>query len=98
MAWASAASAPASASRKKTQEPFAEALDEAGLGHELQMPADARLALAEDLGQVLDVQLAAGQQRQDAQPRRLAGAAQGGKRVDAGQAWARGLGSLVDLT
>ena len=73
---------------------LAEALDEPGLGHELQMPADARLALAEDLGQVLDVQLTAGQQRQNAQARGLAGAAQGGKRLDAGQAWARGLGSL----
>ncbi len=45
---------------------FTEALDEAGIGHQLQMPADTRLALAEDLGEVLDVQLATGQQRQDA--------------------------------
>ena len=62
-----------SASRKIDPGALAEARDEPGLGHQLQMPADARLALAEDLGQVLDVQLAAGEQRQDAQARRLAG-------------------------
>ena len=50
------------------------------------MPADARLALAEDLGQILDVELAAGQQRQDAQARRLPGGAQ------SGQAHGRGTG------
>ena len=71
---------------------LAEALDEPGLGHELEMPADARLALAEDLGQILDVELAAGQQRQDAQARRLAGAAQSGQRMGAGQARAGILG------
>jgi len=49
------------------------------------MPADARLALAEDLRQILDVELTAGQQRQDAQARRLPGAAQSGQRVGAGQ-------------
>ena len=66
---------------------FAEAPDQAGIGHELQMPADARLALAEDLGEVLDVQLAAGKQRQDAQARGLAGGAQCGKGGGARQAW-----------
>ena len=71
---------------------LAEALDQPGLGHELEMPADARLALAEDLRQILDVELAAGQQRQDAQARRLPGAAQSGQRVGAGQARAGGLG------
>ena len=45
---------------------------------------------------VLDVQLAAGQQRQDAQARRLAGGAQGGKRMGAGQA--RGCGSAFCIT
>src|SRR5690606_28083491 len=49
--------------------PLTEARDQAGLGHQLQMTADARLALPEDLGQVFDVELAAGKQRQDAQAR-----------------------------
>ena len=39
------------------------------------MTADARLTLSEDLGQVLDVQLAAGEQRQNTQPRGLSGGA-----------------------
>ena len=69
---------------------FAEALDESGFRHELQMPADTRLALAEDLRQILDVQLATREQRQNAQTRGLARGTQGGKRMDAAQAWARG--------
>ena len=51
--------------------PLAEALDQAGLGQKLQVAADARLALAQDLGQVLDVELAGGEQHEDAQARRL---------------------------
>ena len=51
------------------------------------MPADARLALAEDLGEILDVQLAGGKQRQDAQARGLAGGAQRRERGGARQAW-----------
>ena len=47
--------------------PLAEARDQPSLGHQLQVTADARLALSQDLGQVLDVQFAAGEQRQDAQ-------------------------------
>ena len=65
---------------------LAEAGDEAGFGHELQVPADARLALRQDLGQILDVQLRARKQRQDAQARGLARGAQGRKRVGAGKA------------
>ena len=83
------ASAPSGAALGQAEEhpgAFAEAGDQAGFGHELQMPADARLALGEDLGQVLDVQLGAGQQRQDAQARGLAGGAQGGEGMGAGQA------------
>ena len=72
MARASAASGPLSPRRKNTQLPSRKRRDETGFGHQLQMPADARLALAEDLGQVLDVQLGLGQQRQDAQARGLA--------------------------
>ena len=57
------------------------------------MPADARLALAEDLGQILDIQFAAGQQRQDAQTRRLPGGPQSGQRVGevdpGGRLWVR---------
>ena len=83
MACASAASAPEFGEAKEDPGAFAEALDQAGFGHQLQVPTDAGLALTEDLGQVLDVQLAARQQCQDAQPRRLAGGAQGGQRVKA---------------
>ena len=39
---------------------LAMALDQAGLGHELEMPRDARLRLAEDVGEVGDVELALG--------------------------------------
>ena len=77
MAEASAASLPDIGQAEEHPAPLAEARDQPGLGHQLQMPADARLALPEDLGQVLDVQLAAGEQRQDAQPRGLARGAQG---------------------
>ena len=67
---------------------LAEAPDQPRFGHELEMPA-----LAEDLGQVLDVQLAGREQRQDAQPRCLAGGAQASQRMGAGQA-GRGLCSI----
>ncbi len=50
---------------------LAEALDKAGFGQELEMPADARLALTEDDGQILDAELTGGQQQKDAQARRL---------------------------
>ena len=73
---------------------FAEALDEPGLGHQLQMPADARLALAEDLGEVLDVQLAGGEQRQNAQARGLAG----GREARQGLARGTGLEMLPRLS
>ena len=52
---------------------FAEALDQAGLGQQLQMARDARLRLAQDVGEVGDGQLGLAEQRQDAQPRALAG-------------------------
>ena len=52
---------------------LAEALDQAGFGQQLEMARDARLRLAQDLGEVGDRQLGLGQQRQDAQPRGLAG-------------------------
>ena len=51
--------------------PLAEALDEACFCEKLQVTADARLALPQDLGQVLDVEFARCQQHQDAQARRL---------------------------
>ena len=70
---------------------LAEAPDQPGFGHQFQVPADARLALAEDLGQVLDVQLARGEQRQDAKPRGLARGAQAGQGLGAGQALRPGL-------
>ena len=52
---------------------LAEALDQAGLGEQLQVPRDARLRLAQDVGEVGDGQLGLGQQRQHAQARLLAG-------------------------
>ena len=66
MAEASSASLPPLGQAEEHPAPLAEARDQPSLGHQLQMTADARLALSEDLGQVLDVQLAAGKQRQDA--------------------------------
>ena len=50
---------------------FRRALDQPRLGQQLEVPADARLALAEDARQVLDVELARRQQHQHAQPRGL---------------------------
>ena len=44
-----------------------------GLGQELEMAGDARLRLAQDVGQLRDRQLGLVEQRQDAQPRLLAG-------------------------
>ena len=52
---------------------LAEALDQAGLGQQLEMARDARLRLAQDVGEVGDGQLGLGQQRQHAQARLLAG-------------------------
>ena len=72
--------------------PLAEARDQPGLGHQLQMTADARLALAEDLGQVLDVQLAAGKQRQDAQARGLSRGAQAAQALGRGTDFLRRAG------
>ena len=47
------------------------ALDKPGLGQQLEMAADAWLALIEDAGEVLHIELAARQQRQQAQARGL---------------------------
>src|SRR5262249_10291708 len=49
------------------------ALDETGLGQKLEVPADARLALPQDAGQVLYIELALRQKHQNAQPRRFGG-------------------------
>ena len=56
---------------------FAEALDQTGLGQQLEVARDARLRLAQDVGQVGDGQLGLGQQRQQAQARVLAGRFEG---------------------
>ena len=56
---------------------FAVPLDEAGLGQELEMTRDARLRLAEDVGQVGHRELALGQERQHPQPGFLGGGPQG---------------------
>ena len=95
MAWASPASAPLSASRKNTQEPSRKRVIEPGLGHQLQMPADARLALAKHLGEVLDVQLTVGKQRQDTETGRLACSAERREALRARQARIRRLGSVI---
>ena len=55
---------------------LAVALHEAGLDQKLQMARDARLRLAQDVGEVGDRQLALGQQGQDPQPRLLGGGPQ----------------------
>ena len=57
---------------------FAEALDQAGFDQQLEMARDARLRLAQDVGEVGDGQLGLGHQRQHAQPRRLARRLEGG--------------------
>ena len=50
---------------------FAEALDQPGLDQQLEMARDARLRLAQDVGQVGNGQFGFGQQRQHAQARFL---------------------------
>ena len=52
---------------------LAEALDQPGLGQELEMARDARLRLPQDLGEVGHRQFGLGQQHEDAQARFLAG-------------------------
>ncbi len=58
---------------------FLVAADQAGLRHQLQVAADARLALAQDLGQLADIGLAMGEEKQDPDPGRLGGGAQAGQ-------------------
>jgi hypothetical protein len=52
------------------------AIDQPGLGQQLEMPRDARLRLAQDFREIGDGQLGFGEQRQDAQARALARGAQ----------------------
>ena len=53
-----------------------EAFDESAGGEKAQMPGDAGLALVHDLAEFHDRQFFGGQERDDAQPRGLAGRAQ----------------------
>ncbi len=69
---------PCSAEPEERPGAFAKALDQAGFGQQLEMARDARLRLAQNLGEVGDRQFGFGQQREDAQPRRLAGGLEGG--------------------
>ena len=69
---ASSAAAAALAQAEERPGALAEALDQAGLGQQPQMARDARLRLAQDVGEVGDGELGLGEQREDAQPRRLA--------------------------
>ena len=57
---------------------LAEALDQPGFGQQLEMPRDARLRLAQDVGEVGDGELGLGEQRQQPQAGVLAGGFQGG--------------------
>ncbi len=57
--------------------PLAETIHQPGLGEQLEMPRDARLRLAQDLGEVGDGQFGLGEQREDAQARALTGGPQG---------------------
>ena len=73
---------------------LAEAADETGLHHQLQMPADAGLALAEHLGQVLDVEppfASSARMRR----RGLAGGAQRREGLGTGEARRGVLGSVI---
>ena len=74
---------------------LAEALDQPGLGQQLEMARDARLRLAQDVGQVGDGQFGLGQQRQHAQARLLAGGLEGGVE---GVETELGAGAHADLT
>ncbi len=74
---ASAPPSPPSPSRKYTQLPSGARSTRPASASSLQMPADARLALPQDAREVLDVELARGQQHQQAQPRRLGHRLQG---------------------
>ena len=64
---------------------LAEALHQPGLGQQLEMARDARLRLAQDVGEIRDRQLGLGEQRQDAQPRLLARRLEGGVEVVEGE-------------
>ena len=64
---------PCSASRKKAQVPSRKRSTSPASASSLQMARDARLRLAQDVGEVGDGQLGLGQQRQHAQARLLAG-------------------------
>jgi len=57
---------------------LAEALDQPGLGQQLQMARDARLRLAQDIGEVGNGQFGLGQKGKHAQARFLAGRLEGG--------------------
>ena len=70
---------------------FAEALDQPGFRQQPQMARDARLRLAQDVGEFGDRQLRLGQQGQDAQPRGLAGGLEGAvesRERQVGRRWA----------
>jgi hypothetical protein len=59
------------------------------------MTADAGLALPENLGEVLDVQLSSGEQRENAQASGLAGGPKRREALRARQTWKCCLGSLI---
>ena len=92
---ASAPSAPTLGEAEEDPRALAETGDEPGFSHQLQMTADARLALPEDLGEVLDVQLGGGKQRENAQARGLAGRAEHREALSTRKTGRAGLGSLV---
>ena len=72
---------PRSASRKKAQAPSRCRSTSPRVDEQLQVARDARLRLAEDVGQIGHGQFALGEQRQDAQARLLGGGPQGAERL-----------------
>ena len=73
---------------------LAMALDQAGFGEQLEVARDARLRLAEDVGEIGDRELALREQREDLKPRFLRRGPKGGESlVEAG----RGCGGRLRL-
>ncbi len=71
------------AARQAIEHPvgLAEAVEQPGLAQQFQVARHARLALAENVGQLAHGQLALGAQRQKPEPGRLGGGAQGGQKL-----------------
>ena len=83
---------------EKDPGPLAMALDEAGFDQQFQMPGNARLRLAENGDELGDGQLGLGEQRDEAQARRLRRRGKGGQQgFEGGGCWALGMVRLIGL-